>query len=263
MMKIVVMLVTVLLLAACSGGSSMEKSTHLPTHSFRASGGGVDSQDRETFWLVDIDFEKGLIELAVTGKEEDKALVMLLHAIQFPDQDLVSYEAIGLNRRDSIVVKVYREECVDNTGIKRPFRVFITHDKRFREYQNIPQGMVFNGCGQYNGVGELTRIWQLIEIDGRKISPVGENSSLPAIEFLLWSGSMRGDGGCNRFYGKTKISNDSIEIGDIATTRIACPDMSIESTYVEILSGRRHAVTIGEGEMTLTSERGVLTFRGR
>jgi heat shock protein HslJ len=51
-------------------------------------------------------------------------------------------------------------------------------------------------------------------------------------------GQVSGDGGCNRFSGQFEISGDSISIGPLATTLMACSDPAAstqESQYLEAL----------------------------
>lgn len=259
MLRIVVLTVATLSLAACSGGSSMEDTKRVPTNSFRASGGGTDSPDGGAFWLVDVDFQSGTIHLAVTGDggfERKTSIDDISHA---PEQSLTTYRSPDINQTDAIEVHLYREECADITGTERPYRVEINHNSTSDQLQ----GGSYSGCGQFNGLGAMTTLWQLVEIDGVEVSTLEERTYLPTFSFLFGTTGVRGNGGCNRFNGEATVVGDSIKIGNLATTRMACPELDRESRYLEILSNGLHAVEIDGDEMTLTSERGVLTFRGR
>jgi heat shock protein HslJ len=50
-----------------------------------------------------------------------------------------------------------------------------------------------------------------------------------------------GNGGCNRFFGPTKISGSKIEIGPLASTRMACSEavMNQETRYLQALESVR------------------------
>ena len=52
-------------------------------------------------------------------------------------------------------------------------------------------------------------------------------------------GKVAGHGGCNRFFGTYKISENSIEIGPLASTRMACEQsvMDMEQFFFGALDG--------------------------
>jgi heat shock protein HslJ len=49
------------------------------------------------------------------------------------------------------------------------------------------------------------------------------------------AGKVAGNGSCNRFFGPAKISGDTIKLGPLVSTRMACPDMVMnqESKYLD------------------------------
>jgi heat shock protein HslJ len=50
-------------------------------------------------------------------------------------------------------------------------------------------------------------------------------------------GKVTGRGSCNRFFGPAKISGDSVQLGPLGATRMACPEavMNQETKYVDAL----------------------------
>lgn len=50
-------------------------------------------------------------------------------------------------------------------------------------------------------------------------------------------GRLSGYSGCNRFFGTYEIADESIEIGPLGATRMACsePVMALESTFLSVL----------------------------
>jgi heat shock protein HslJ len=50
-------------------------------------------------------------------------------------------------------------------------------------------------------------------------------------------GKIAGNGSCNRFFGPAEISGDTIKLGPLASTRMACPDpvMNQEMKYLAAL----------------------------
>ena len=54
-------------------------------------------------------------------------------------------------------------------------------------------------------------------------------------------GELAGNGGCNRFFGRYKITGDAIEIGPLGATRMACPEpaMALEARFLAALEAAR------------------------
>mgnify|MGYP000746007021 CR=1 FL=1 len=54
-------------------------------------------------------------------------------------------------------------------------------------------------------------------------------------------GELRGHGGCNGFFGSYRISGDSLEIGPLGATHMACPDpiMDRESAFMKALQAAK------------------------
>lgn len=71
---------------------------------------------------------------------------------------------------------------------------------------------------------------------------------------MLDEGVASGSGGCNRFSGGYEVDGDSLTIGPLAGTMMACeePKMTVESTYLAALEAA-DAWAIDGGELVLTS----------
>ena len=54
-------------------------------------------------------------------------------------------------------------------------------------------------------------------------------------------GELTGQGGCNRFFGRYKIDGETIEIGPIGATRMACPEpvMAEEASFLAALEAAK------------------------
>jgi len=54
-------------------------------------------------------------------------------------------------------------------------------------------------------------------------------------------GELAGQGGCNRFFGRYKIEGETIEIGPIGATRMACPEpvMAEEASFLAALEAAK------------------------
>ena len=60
-------------------------------------------------------------------------------------------------------------------------------------------------------------------------------------------GELVGHGGCNRYFSTYKLSENTIEIGPIAATRMACPDpaMEHERLFLQALQNARQIARNG------------------
>ena len=78
--------------------------------------------------------------------------------------------------------------------------------------------------------------WNIIEVNGSKVTP-GESRTLPFIAFDTATGRVSGSSGCNRMMGSFDVNAKpgTIELGALASTRMACPDMSGERELLQVL----------------------------
>ena len=76
-------------------------------------------------------------------------------------------------------------------------------------------------------------------------------------------GRIAGSGGCNRFTGKGVIANGKVDIGLLATTRMACPPavMDQEDKYLKALAASKRYEIGPEGLMRFFDEAGIVTVR--
>jgi heat shock protein HslJ len=75
--------------------------------------------------------------------------------------------------------------------------------------------------------------WLLKELNG---SAVGDNSHA-TLKFPE-AGKIAGNGSCNQFFGSVEVQGDTIKVGPLASTRMACADeavMNQEAKYLEAL----------------------------
>ncbi|MBX9759844.1 MAG: META domain-containing protein [Beijerinckiaceae bacterium] len=76
-------------------------------------------------------------------------------------------------------------------------------------------------------------------------------------------GRIAGSGGCNRFTGKGVIAGGKVEIGLLATTRMACPPalMMQEDKYLKALAASKRYEIGPEGLMRFYDGAGAVTVR--
>jgi putative lipoprotein len=75
--------------------------------------------------------------------------------------------------------------------------------------------------------------WNLVELNGASIAPSSDKKN-PHLIFIEPEQRIAGSTGCNRIMGAyTRLPDGSLQIGPLATTMMACPDMEIESAFLE------------------------------
>lgn len=90
--------------------------------------------------------------------------------------------------------------------------------------------------------------WNIIEVDGTAVE-VSESGRAPFIGFDIEEGRLYGNSGCNRMMGSFSVDAGPgmIELGQIAGTRMMCPDMTLEQNVLSALAQVR-AYSLADGE---------------
>ncbi len=124
---------------------------------------------------------------------------------------------------------------------------------------------LYGGCMSSGSNQSLDRLigveWLALDIDG---TPV-KNKTESTIKFEDATG-VTGSGGCNRFFGTAELSGETLEVGPLGTTRMACPEtiMNQEHRFLKALeSVRRYRVDDATDLLYLSNEQGkpILRFR--
>jgi len=93
--------------------------------------------------------------------------------------------------------------------------------------------------------------WVLRKLCGRDVLD-GVRSTIGFPE----AGKVAGNGGCNRYFGPVRIAGDRIEIGHLASTRMACPPAVLEQEG-RLLNALRKAERLSvEGRMLVIHSAG-------
>lgn len=76
--------------------------------------------------------------------------------------------------------------------------------------------------------------WVLVRLGDRAVPP---EEGKPEPYFVLQPSTkqMAGHGGCNRLSGGYEIKGDALQLGDVTTTRMACPESETETAFLNAL----------------------------
>ena len=103
------------------------------------------------------------------------------------------------------------------------------------------------------GGAELTGVhWRAVSVGEQEIA---EDSGV-FIQFEV-DGSIKGNSGCNSFFGSLQKSDSGIGMGQLGSTRMACPGpaMSLEATFLEAIA-QTNDIKSGGGTMRLLDDEG-------
>ncbi|MEL7025885.1 MAG: META domain-containing protein [Pseudomonadota bacterium] len=112
--------------------------------------------------------------------------------------------------------------------------------------------MILSTCGPdetISGYANPEAVYQLESIGGQSFLATA-TISFPEI------GKVVGQGPCNTFSAEQTVPYPWIDIGPIAATRRACPDLADEAAYFEAL-GRVTLAEVAGDDLILTTEDGV------
>lgn len=86
---------------------------------------------------------------------------------------------------------------------------------------------------EVTNVNDVAGEWNIVEVQGKPV----EAGSQPFIGFNAQDNWVYGYTGCNRLMGHLNLSKpDKIELGNMASTMMACPDMATERSILDALA---------------------------
>ncbi len=118
------------------------------------------------------------------------------------------------------------EECIDpETNIKYGRTVFITTN-----------GENLMACLKSGNLPlNINQKWNLTKIAGIDNSRLNEMGEKPFIILNQEKGYINGSTGCNSLNGYFKIKENQVTFSKLATTKMGCPMMDVESTFVNAI----------------------------
>jgi len=106
----------------------------------------------------------------------------------------------------------------------------------------------------------LHDLWAIIQIGDKSIVKDDFPSEMPMFEVHLKEESIRGTDGCNRFRGSFQATADSLTIGNLVSTQMACTNMEISKLIGKALSGKTFAYRLEKGKLLLSQDDSVVVI---
>lgn len=114
---------------------------------------------------------------------------------------------------------------------------------------------VLSSCASTRNAATLSSLggeWNIIEINGTAVVPA-PNQEFPFIGFDTKTGKVYGNSGCNRLMGSFDVNAKpgTIDLGGLGSTRMACPDMTVENNVLAALAKVKKYKKLGQDNMAL------------
>lgn len=203
----------------------------------------------EPFWMVQVKastlYFKGLLE------KELEFEIPISQSNQSENGNTIRYD--GESNGIQLTVQITHETCQDNmSGFYFPTVLVVELLTPEMEKQTL------RGCGEFLGRYQLNGNWKLHLVDGREV-----NTAAPTLSVSLGDGKISGNAGCNRYFGSIQsISGATIGFDNVGSTKMACPDMALESLYLNMLDQPDISWSIDQdGQLTLKTGTGTFIFR--
>lgn len=116
-------------------------------------------------------------------------------------------------------------------------------------------------------VADMSGEWDIIEINGTAVVPA-PGQEFPFIAFDAQTGKVYGNSGCNRLTGSFDVNGKpgTIDLGALGSTRMMCPDMTVEKNVLSALAKVKKYKKLGKEELALCGsslKRPVLVLKKR
>jgi heat shock protein HslJ len=90
------------------------------------------------------------------------------------------------------------------------------------------------GLENLNEVNKISGSWIVTSIKGIDVNEEFKERK-PQLNIDIAENKVAGYGGCNNYFGKISVEGDSIKIGPLGATMMACPTMQAEYKYMKFL----------------------------
>lgn len=106
-------------------------------------------------------------------------------------------------------------------------------------------------------VSDLAGEWKLSTIENKSAKTLFPNN-VPTIEFK--DDRVGGNGGCNRYNGKFSLDVNTLSVGPLMSTRMACDQLAGESKFTQLLEGDSKITVAGNTLSVIKGGNAVLVF---
>ena len=122
-----------------------------------------------------------------------------------------------------------------------------------RQFFILVFAFVLGGCNSVNDIGGMYHL-------------VSDDPALQRVTLEIEDTRVLGQGPCNRYFGAIThpdAGSNSIQVGPIASTKMACPHLSAEHSYFQDLQRVSMVTVVPDGLILTTGDQTTLVFKYR
>jgi len=94
-------------------------------------------------------------------------------------------------------------------------------------------------------------VWTVISFKGKGLHTDDFPNGAPTIVFDMQNGKINGNDGCNSFMGLANYTKDYIKPGPIASTKMACPNVTIQNDFYDVLASEKISYRLNNNVLRL------------
>ncbi len=241
----------ILLFAFSASQQRVNSETFKGSHEHFQRGVGFKESENKPDWSLEMDFEEVIRFSTEDGLVLNTPPVKVTRAM---GADVTFYDA--RTESGELRITLSGEKCIDPiTGKELDYLTRIE-----AKYSSEDEFRSFTGCGRYIFDYRLHDIWVLKEMTGVNLDPETLTKGLPVFELNPGRYEFTGHAGCNNLNARIEVRGNRVSFGKIISTRMACPDMSLEQTMVSKIEDNTFIFKIHEGILTLEDESGAMVY---
>lgn len=188
---------------------------------------------------------------------EDTILTPPTEPLKVQDSNISMYRIQTEATHLDIIIA--HKECTNAmSGEKSPYTVTIAYKKTGED-----ETKALEGCGAYITDYRLHDIWVLEEMNGKTVSKADFNGKdVPNMEININTNRVSGFSGCNRMTGNLFFEKDVLRFTNIASTRMACPNLNAESEFLKALqNGTSYKIRDNRLYLSNSEQKNLLVFK--
>jgi len=229
-----------------------EKKREMEPIAMKIDGSYFKATGTEPFWGLKIYDNR--VELQTM---EDTIQTPPTEPIKAQDSNIAMYRI--QTEATLLDIIIAHKECTNAmSGEVSPYTVTISYKTTGGD-----ETQVFEGCGSYITDYRLHDIWVLEKMKGATVSKEDFNGKdVPNMEVNINNNEFSGFSGCNRMRGSLFYEKDVLRFTQVASTRMACPNMEKESEFLTALQGSTtYKVENNRLHLSNGSEENLLVFK--
>lgn len=210
---------------------------------------GIDfyARGNEPNWVLEIDFDSSMKFSEMNGLN---IITPSVKGIKAQDADVTNFRA--QTESGELSVTISKVKCQDNmSGEMFDYNVRVAFKRN-----NETDFTEFNGCGKYLYDYRLHDIWVMEEMTNVELKKENLMKGLPMFEFNLSEMRFSGHAGCNQILGAIDLKGNKITFGNLISTKMACPDMTVEEKVGQLLNNNTLSYRIEKLKLVLESDSG-------